>query len=135
MINDPRPKAEASTVSMAIKTDQIARLDQLAVKWGITRNSLMRFAMIWALRNPPADVQRLVELHRSFKGLPQSIGVNLHASDIEQLRQLAASNGITLSRLMNVAIIQFLEQIDDQTLDLAQFIEIPPQKNILKMPR
>jgi hypothetical protein len=135
MIADQRPKAETSTISMAIKTDQIARLDQLAVKWGITRNSLMRFAMIWALLNPPADVQRLVELHRSFKGLPQSMGVNLHASDIAQLRQLAATNGITLSRLMNIAVIQFLQQIDDQTLDLSQFIEIPPQKNILKMPR
>ena len=124
-----------TSISVGLKDSQIERLDQLASELKINRNALIRFALLWCLSHPPTDIVKLTEDLKAISGNMYSRGVNLRPSEINLLKELADKVGVSKNKLMNLAVVQFLQQVENKSLDLLDYLEIPAVKNNLKMPK
>ena len=125
---------DLSTIkSVSLKAGLLDEIDKLTTEYKLTRNALMRFAVVWYLAHPPADINDLLQSLDGYAGNLHPRGIALKSSEFALLEELAGKHGIKSNKLMNLAFINLLQDIKSGTLDMDMFIETVITKN-LKFP-
>jgi len=125
------------SITVGVRDIQLSGLDKLAAELNVNRNAVVRFSILWFLAHPPTllVLQNLDKEITEFTGTWKSRGFTIRPSEIEYLDLMAQNTGFTKNRIMNMAILYLQKQIENKSLNMMDYLEIPEVKNHLRMPQ
>ena len=124
------------SITVGVRDIQLSGVDKLAAELNVNRNAVVRFAILWFLAHPPTllELKNLDKEVKEYTGSWKSRGFTIRPSEIEYLDIMAQNTGFTKNRIMNMAILYLQKQIDNKSLNMMDYLEIPEVKNHLRMP-